>query len=448
MREGSHVTMTFRPSARNLGPLAFSLLFALPSIGAAQSQVTAPAAATVRQSSETRGHAPSLCWDDHPCFRVGNLLVVGVTAVVQTDWWRSDVPYGDTEEILIRDVARRRIGFTARLMDGVELRMEREFADKKEPWRDRYVNVRPFEALQLRAGSFKLPFSQDENTPSDELRFVSHSQAATLLAPGRDRGVMLHGTIAARRLGYEIGVFDHDGRNVRTGETGRVYGDRTLAGRVTVRPWRPEASGRGELRGSVAFTSSEIPEGFPSLNARTVLDVPYYSSKVFVNGHQRRIGAEVEWRSTPCAVAAEYLRATDERLGESVEDSDLSPFIGEGWLVGGACAVLGERRTSGGPSRRMLLPSEGLGFLELGARFERLRFGSVAEGDEPSTSQRADVIPGNGSQILTVGLTWHLNRWVRLQINAIREALTQPATGPFPDRPHFWSRALRLQFLL
>lgn len=410
--------------------------------------VSSAAGQTPSSPLESGGLAPRWCWEEHPCLRLGDALVVGVTAAVQADWWRSDVAYPAEEEILQRDVARRRFGFTAHIMNGVEVRVEREFADDDEPWRDRYVNVRPFEALQVRAGAFMLPFSRDENTTTEELRFTFHSQSATLLAPGRDRGVMLHGTVADRRLGYELGVFDHDGRNARTGEDGRVYGDRTLAGRFTLRPWRPVSTGRGDLRVAVAFTTSEIPEGTPSLNARTVLDVPYYSSKVYVNGHQRRVGVEAEWRSDPCTISAEYLRATDERLGESVEDTDLSPFIGEGWLLGGACGLIGERRTTGGPSRRSLLPSRGVGFVELGARFERLRFGSVATGDDVSTSLRADVIPGNGSRILTLAVNWHLNRWVRVQANAIRESLTEPERGPFPDRPHFWSRVVRLQFLL
>jgi phosphate-selective porin len=77
-----------------------------------------------------------------------------------------------------------------------------------------------------------------------------------------------------------------------------------------------------------------------------------------------------------------------------------------------------------------------------------LRFGSAARGDEPSTSPRADVIPDNGSRILTLGVNWHINRWLRVQANAVRESLTRPEAGPFPDRPHFWSRLVRLQFLL
>jgi phosphate-selective porin len=386
------------------------------------------------------------CWDEHPCLRFGDMVVESATAALQSDWWRSDVPVGEVEEIRRRDIARRRVGVTVRLFNHVEVRAEREFADEGEPWRDRYVNVRPFEALQVRVGAFLLPFSRDAHTQAGDLPFLFHSQIATLLAPGRDTGVMVHGTAGQHRLGYEIGVFRHDGEHAWTGEAGRVRAGQTLAGRLTVQPWRAGSARHGALRASVAFTSSDIPEGTPSLNARTVLDTAYYASKVYVNGHQRRLGADAEWRTDRCVVLAEYARAYDERLGESVEDTDLSPFEGEGWLVGGLCTVFGTRLTTGGPSARTLW--KGGGAVEVGARVERLRFGSAARGDEPSTSPRADVIPDNGSRILTLGVNWHINRWLRVQANAVRESLTRPEAGPFPDRPHFWSRLVRLQFLL
>lgn len=420
---------------------------ALAQVPATHANVSAVAPAARAAAQDISGQ-PRLraCWDEHPCIRFGDVVVVSGTAVVQIDDWRSDVTFSDTEEILRRDIARRRVGFTARVYDGVEIRMERELADEVEPWRDRYVNVRPFEALQVRVGTFMLPFSRDENTAADNLGFMFHSQSATLLAPGRDRGWMLHGTVSDRQLGYELGVFDHDGQNARAAAAGRVQGDRTLAGRLTGRPWKAAPGWLGDLRASVAFTSSEIPEGTPTLGARTVLDVPYYSSNIYVNGHQRRFGLDVDWRAERCSASFDYARTWDERLGESVEDGDLSPFYGDGWLVGGMCTVIGRPIPRTAPSRQTLWPGSGTGAVEVGARLERMRFGTTAVGDEPSTSPRADVIPGNGSDIVTLAVNWHLNRWVVLQANLVREVLTHPERGPFPDRPRFWSQLFRLQF--
>jgi hypothetical protein len=45
---------------------------------------------------------------------------------------------------------------------------------------------------------------------------------------------MLHGRLAGRTLGYEVGGFAHDGDNAQPNGGGRVFGGRTVAGRVAL----------------------------------------------------------------------------------------------------------------------------------------------------------------------------------------------------------------------
>ena len=105
-------------------------------------------------------------------------------------------------------------------------------------WRDVYANYQQFDFVQVQGGKFKLPFSLDENTSPTNLDFVYRSLAARVLAPGRDRGVMVHGRVLDRMVRYELGIFDQDGRNARSQNPERVYGERTLAGRLVVQPFR------------------------------------------------------------------------------------------------------------------------------------------------------------------------------------------------------------------
>ena len=56
-------------------------------------------------------------------------------------------------------------------------------------WRDVYINYQQFDAFQVQAGKFKLPFSREQTTSPARIDFVYRSRVAETLAPGRDRGV-------------------------------------------------------------------------------------------------------------------------------------------------------------------------------------------------------------------------------------------------------------------
>ena len=54
----------------------------------------------------------------------------------------------------------------------------------------------------------------------------------------------------------------------------------------------------------------------------------------------------------------------------------------------------------------------------------------------------------NQKQAVTLGVNWTLNRFVKLQVNGIREHVEDSARSPVPNGAAFWSRVLRLQFVL
>jgi phosphate-selective porin len=90
-----------------------------------------------------------------------------------------------------------------------------------------------------------------------------------------------------------------------------------------------------------------------------------------------------------------------------------------------------------------------MGAVELAARLEELRFGSVRTGGEPpSSSPRATNILANRDRILTLGVNWYLNRFGRVTVNGTREDLQDPRRTPILGRTRFWGAVLRLQFVL
>ena len=380
-------------------------------------------------------------WDEHPSLFFGKDTRIDFRLRLQTHVRSSGADIGGDEGV---DLAHRRIGVEGTIKDVLDFEIERELEDD-DPWRDVFVNYRRFPAAEVRAGKFKLPFSLDENTSATNLDFIYRSMAAEALAPGRDRGVMAHGRLLRKMMRYEIGWFANDGSNAANQNPEEVFGDRTIAGRVSVQPFRRHRTLLKDLQLGAAFTDSQVAAGIPAIDGDTALNATFFDSEVWVNGRRRRQGLELRWRPGPASVKAEYLRVSTERLGQSVEDTDLEPLVGSGWYVSGTWALTGETKADDLTVPRRPLFRGGWGAIEVAARVEALSFGSLDGGDAASTSPRAEVVLGNRDRASTVGVNWYPVRHVKVQMNVIRERITDPSRGPAPDAPSFWSQVLRFQ---
>ncbi len=197
--------------------------------------------------------------------------------------------------------------------------------------------------------------------------------------------------------------------------------------------------------------STEIPEGTNNLNAGMVLGDKFFHSRYYTKGRRLRMGLELSWAPGPFSVSAEYIRSTEAREGVGVGneqglDNNLPDIEGRGWYVTGSWVVTGERKDGGVKPRRPFLQG-GVGAVEVAGRFEVLRFASAGAPQEPpSDSRRAANILGNGDSVLTAGVNWYLNRWLKFQVNGIHETLDNAALGPVPGQSSFWTVVTRLQF--
>jgi len=368
----------------------------------------------------------------HPSINVGDWLRVDFKARFQGDVRKSEASIrGDEDGGL--DIARRRAGVEGRVAGMLEYQVEYEFGARR--WCDVYVDYRQFKAVQVRAGNFKLPFGLEENTSATNLDFIYRARISARLAPGRDQGISVHGRVLKNFISYEGGVFRHDGENARPSNSSRVFGSRTVAARVLAHPFEKSKSKLADVQIGAAITSGDVPLGFPAVRARTVLGESFYDSDVWVHGRRQRTGLEARWRPGRMSIQTEYIRLTDERRGQGVDDSDLSPLVAHGWYVSGTYRLTGKRHR--------------LGRVEAAARYETLSFGSRTSGaDALSSSARADAVLGNVDRAATLGANWQLNRWVKVQANVIRESIGHPSMGPRPGHSAFWSRVFRLQLTL
>jgi phosphate-selective porin OprO/OprP len=429
---------------RRVAPIAVVTLVSIAPAAAQSSDDSAPKPSPSAQSARAAEGGWAFSWDEHPSLRLGKAVRLDFRARLQGHLRESAGPLGDPSAF---DVARRRVGVAGRIGRVVDFQVENELGDS-DAWRDVYVSYRQFEAIEIQSGKFKLPFSLDEHTSSSNLDFVYRSRAATQLAPGRDLGVMAEGRLLKRALRYELGVFDHDGRNARTRDREKTSGDTTIAGRLTVQPFRMAKNAASDLQVAVAFTGSEVPEGIAALRGRTAFNASFFDGDLWVRGQRRRVGVELRWRPGPFSVKAEHIRVTTERLGQDVDGADLPELVATGWYVSGTWVLSGQSKAGAPDSPPKPLFRGGFGAVELAARIESLAFRSNATEGEPSTSPRAYFVAPNSDRLGTLGLNWYVIRGFKIQGNVIHEKIADPDQSPVSSRSRFWSAVLLFQLAI
>jgi phosphate-selective porin OprO/OprP len=388
-----------------------------------------------------------------PRVRVGDWLSLSVIAKLQGDLARFEQVVDVEDEEFYW--ARRRLGIRGELWNRVEFEVEREFGFQEEAWRDVYVNVRVSDLFEVRGGKFKVPFGLDYLTSSTSNDFIYRALATRTLSPGRAVGGMAHGETDRRRFTYAVGAFD--GRDIPADELlfddddvgGDSFGT-TVGGRATVQPFDAIDRLPGGLR-NLEFGSnvawSSVPTGLYGFRGRSVFGHEFFD-QVYVNGDRLRVGADVLMRAGPAGFKAEWLSGWDDRQGQGLADVDLPQLFGRGWYVSGTWLLTGEEKEEDiRPSRPFA--QRGFGALEVAARYERLTFGSTDDQGEPAfANPRAVNLLRNTDEAWTFGLSWILNRWFKLQANAIRESFADVDRAPIVGVPVHWSFVGRFQFAM
>lgn len=349
---------------------------------------------------------------------------------------------GDVDRFTFR---RTRVGVEGRFLSDFEYEVDAEVGETFSMLRDAFVNYRRLRFVQVQAGQFRTPFGRDQNTGSSNLDFVFRSRPGTLLAPGRDVGLMLHGRVWNRRFHYQTGVFREDGKMpLSLDDSGG--GGLTLAARLRTKPsdLMPLPGILKDLEIGLAGARSRLPEGLFSLRGRTTYFETFFP-RYFVKGHRYRTGLEMEWKHGPFGIQGEMLRARDQRLGQSIRGLDLPDLIGQGWYLHGTWVVTGEKKDGGVKPRKNFLQEGGWGAVELAVRQEFLGFRSADRTGFALTSSRASNIAAAADRAWTLGVNWYLNRYIKIQGNAIRERVDTPRAG-FDARSTFWTQVCRLQF--
>ena len=395
--------------------------------------------ALAQEPAPTRGgqvHA-SLS-DGHPRFRIGELRV-DLRGRVQADFDSPEASANDPDDA---DVTRIRAGIEGRLRS-VAFEIDVAPGDER-PMRDMWAEYRIGSGLRIRAGQLKIPFGREATTSGGELDFAQRAQLSKRLAPGRDRGVIVHGRLLRQVISYEAGAFVADGTGRRILERDETDGGRAAAWRVTLQPFARSTSPLAHIGVGAAWTRSHQDEGISNIDVRSASGERVVSPSFWVHGARRRTGLDARWEPGPVSVAVEYLELHDERRGQGIAGEDLPPLVGRAWYVAGGWLLTGES-TRGIVRPRAPFLRGGAGAFELTARFERFGLGDMRTGSTQVLNPRATEIPGSRQDLATAGLTWYPNRWIKVQANLIHESFADTAGIRRGADSASWSRIVRLQ---
>ena len=139
------------------------------------------------------------------------------------------------------------------------------------------------------------------------------------------------------------------------------------------------------------------------------------------------------FRRGPFGLAAEWMRAREEREEQGSVLDDLPAQIATGWYAGATWLVTGEKKDNSIRPKRPF--PRGPGAIEIGARYETLHFDDDGAdvGFEGAGNRARNIRPAS-DRVFTGGLSWWPVSWLRFMGNVLVERYEDPLLAPEPGR--------------
>lgn len=277
-----------------------------------------------------------------------------------------------------------------------------------------YVNYKASDAVQLRMGAFKMPFSFEELTSS---RFVDFQERSLVnaFAPAKDQGLMIYGEPVKGTFSYAVAAMNGSGKN--TDEANSVIDDKDLIVRLATNLAPTVGMDSGILHLGVGYTTGTIPgnnavTGGIRTEGRGLTFLTVTAPGAATNETDReRTGLEGVVGFGPVKFQAEYVQSNFRNSAVGY-DRDIDAYYGSvSWMITGE--KYSDSYTMGGmraikPNKPFRKGSDGMGAWELGVRYSTIDAGDLTTGQFTGT---------NGADAITVGLKWIPVTPVRVYLN-------------------------------
>lgn len=336
------------------------------------------------------------------------------------------------------EIRRLRTDLRGTLYRDYDFRVNLEFAGNRVEVQDAYIDARVTPALRVEVGKFKVPLSLGRLQTVWVIPFAEFAYPSSL-APNRDVGIQLHGSLGGRVASYSLGVFN----GVPDGASGDtdVSDSKDVVARLFVHPFA--GTGVAALRelglgvaGSAGRQSASLAApGLPS--PRTTLGrTPFLGFRadgtaagtVLADGDRTRLSPQGYWYWKSVGVLGEYIRTRTEVR----RDEETARLDDSAWQISGTWVITGERASYTG-----VVPAHSRwGAWEAALRFQSLRT------DESAFPLLADPARSAlAASSFTAGVNWYLNGGVRVladyertRFDAAAGAARRPSEGVFVTR--------------
>lgn len=328
------------------------------------------------------------------------------------------------------DIRRARIGVKARFLDHYEGEIVINNTVGTNNTSDTtldvaYLNVAWWKPAQLRIGQFKMPFSLEQLTSSNNIDFVERSVVDRYVA-GKEIGAMIHG---APFKGFTYGVAMSNGRGQNATENDNRADGKDFMGRVTANFAEIAEINNAVLHAGLAYSKGDISKGDGlggNRGPETNSGITYYTSPAVaaVNGvdneiDRTRLGLEAAAAYGPFKLQSQYLTTNYDYKATAARnvDVDIKTFYVQAlWTITGESHA--DRYKNGAfsgikPAKNFDPATLSGGAWEIGARYAKFDASDVANENIGATGFAK-------SDAWTYGVKFVANPHVRFMLDYVK----------------------------
>ncbi len=286
-----------------------------------------------------------------------------------------------------------------------------------------WFNLGWWKPAQIRVGQFKMPFGLEQMT-SDIFTDFQERNMADALVPGKERGIMLHGS-PLKGTTYGLAFTNGQGRN--NNDTNQSIDGKDLIGRFTVNIAEMAGLSDAVIHLGAAYTTGTIPVAAAPSGRTEARGIQFFQPSAFSGDDvdRSRYVLESAFAWGPVKLQAEYLNTKFSGTSASGDayDRDIEGYYANlTWLVTGepyADNYRGDRFVRIRPKSNFSPGKTCCGAWELGLRYSKFDAGDFKSSNPTGTG----VIPATGTAVAnawTVGVKWIVNPNTRFLLNYIR----------------------------